>query len=472
MNQTIQIDSHVAGLLPSSLAYEHNCFPLRVEDGYLWIAISNSNDFNIINDLSFVTGHKIKTIEYPDELILENLKRIYPESLKSTKNKFIEFSENSVSEFSNIELVDKIISNAIKYHSSDIHFEVYEKKARVRFRIDGHLREVLNLNSGKTSSIVSRIKIMSNLDIAEKRRPQDGKINYSYDYRKIDIRVSTLPTSYGEKIVLRILDTTTANLTLQDLGLEEFQFEILKKYINLPYGMILVTGPTGSGKTTSLYAVLKNIYSESQNILTIEDPIEYNFEGINQSAAKPEIGFTFANALRTFLRQDPDIIMVGEIRDSETAEIAVRAALTGHLVLSTLHTNDSISAVTRLIDMGIEPYLVASSVKLVIAQRLVRKLCKCKSKNGSDKSELINEVSYKKNGCEECGFTGYQGRVGLFELFEITEEVMELITKNAPYTTIKRTALDNGFKSLKDSGINRINLGVTDYDEVMRETLL
>lgn len=466
------ISSGNQSAIPAKLAYEYNILPIKVENEYLYIGLANKNDLKLLNDISFTTGYKIKPVEMPDEIILKKLKQLFPNASRSINKNLREFSGNSIAEYSNVELVNKIISNAIKSSASDIHFEVYEKKARIRYRIDGHLREVLDLDSTKTNSIASRIKVMANLDIAEKRRPQDGKISYRFENRKVDIRVSTLATNFGEKIVLRILDKSNSTLTLSSLGLESFQLEIFNKYIQLPYGMLLVTGPTGSGKTTTLYAVLKEIYSETQNIVTIEDPIEYNIDGINQSAVKPEIGFNFANALRTFLRQDPDIIMVGEIRDNETAEIAIRAALTGHLVFSTLHTNDSISAVTRLIDMGIEPYLVASSVKLVIAQRLVRKLCDCKIKNTFGKTDLNTKNAYRKNGCERCGFTGYGGRIGLFEIFEVNEELMGLITKNAPYSTIKKVVSQNGFKSLRDSGVNKINLGVTDYDEIIRETML
>ncbi|HEX3072195.1 MAG TPA: GspE/PulE family protein, partial [Ignavibacteriales bacterium] len=322
--------------------------------------------------------------------------------------------------------------------------------------------------------VASRLKIMADLDISEKRRPQDGRIRFPHNNKTVDIRVSTLPTSYGEKIVLRILDKSNIQLELSTLGMSAEQFGIIEQNIKLPYGMILVTGPTGSGKTTTLYAALKHIHSVEKNIMTVEDPIEYNLEGINQSAVRPEIGYDFASALRSFLRQDPDIVMVGEIRDKETAEIAIRASLTGHLVFSTLHTNDSVSAITRLIDMGIEPFLVAASVKMIIAQRLVRKLCACKIKNGKDylQNLLKTENSYKKNGCAKCGGTGYKGRTALYEVLKINEELTELITSGAPLGQIKAKAKEGGFISLRDIGVEKINSGITDHEEVLRETML
>ena len=312
---------------------------------------------------------------------------------------------------------------------------------------------------------------MAGLDISEKRKPQDGKIKYRNKSYDVDIRVSTLPTSFGEKTVLRILDKSNLELDVEKLGLAKDQLSIVLKNLQRPYGMILVTGPTGSGKSTSLYSFLNSIHRVEKNILTIEDPIEYNIPGINQCNVKPDIGFSFANALRSFLRQDPDIIMVGEIRDKETADIAVRAALTGHLVFSTLHTNDSISAITRLIDMGVDAFLVAASVKLIIAQRLVRKLCSCKSKTqtGSNGTQIN---SFARNGCFECGMTGYRGRTALFEILEITEDLAELISSEASITEIRNKALENGFVSLRQSGLSKIQSGITTNEEVIRETTL
>ncbi len=473
MLSSITISPEVISLIPAKKAFESNVLPLKIEDGYFYVGLTNRNDLKLINDLSFYTGQKIKPTEYPAEIILSKLKEIYPDYLSNGKsNEGIQ--ENIISDYSNVEFVNQIIDGAIKTGSSDIHFEVYENSFRVRYRIDGHLREVVNVAPSKSLAVTSRLKIMANLDISEKRRPQDGKIRHSYNNNLIDIRVSCLPTNYGEKVVLRILDKSQLQLDLRKLGLTNDQYEILLRNIHRPYGMILVTGPTGSGKTTSLYAALKEVQSVEKNILTVEDPIEYNLQGINQSNVKPDIGYDFANALRSFLRQDPDIIMVGEIRDKETAEIAIRASLTGHLVFSTLHTNDSVSAITRLIDMGIEPFLVSSSIRVIIAQRLVRKLCNCKEidEHDSIQNVLKAENLYKKGGCDICSFTGYKGRTALFEILEVTEDISDLITKNSTYSEIRKVALSKGFKTLRDSGIEKINSGITTNEEVLRETLL
>ena len=467
------IPSDAASLISPQKAFECNVLPLKLEERFFHIAVTDKNDLKLISDLSFYTGRKIKATEYPAEIILAKLKEIYPDFNSNKNNGNGKIKDNFISDYSNVEFVNQIIEGAVKQCASDIHFEVYENIFRIRYRIDGHLREILNSPHSKSPSVISRLKIMADLDISEKRRPQDGKIRYSFKNNIIDIRVSSLPTNNGEKVVLRILDKSQLQLDLRKLGLSNNEYKIISRNIHAPYGMILVTGPTGSGKTTTLYATLEEIQTVEKNILTIEDPIEYNLEGINQSNVKPDIGFDFASALRSFLRQDPDIIMVGEIRDKETAEIAVRSSLTGHLVFSTLHTNDSISAVTRLIDMGIEPFLVASSVRLIIAQRLVRKLCICKIKDGNSSNNILGvNDSFEKKGCEICGFTGYKGRTALFETFEINEEISEMITKNANYSELKRTAIKNGFKTLRDSGIEKINSGITSNEEVLRETTL
>jgi type IV pilus assembly protein PilB len=474
MNEILtEINDDAVALFSAKKAFEFNILPLRIENEYLHIALTDKNDIKLINDISFFTGLKINAVELPSDVILAKLKEIYPDSEFKNENE-VPQSTVMVSEYSTVEFVNQIISSAIKSGASDIHFEVYDTYFRVRYRIDGHLKETLNLPVNRSLAISSRLKIMSNLDISEKRRPQDGKIRFNYNNVEIDIRLSTLPTSFGEKIVLRILDKSQLRLDLKKLGLDSKQHGILTKNINCPYGMILVTGPTGSGKTTTLYAVLQTIHSVEKNIMTVEDPVEYNLSGINQTNVKPDIGFDFANALRAFLRQDPDVIMVGEIRDRETAEIAIRASLTGHLVFSTLHTNDSISAITRLTDMGIEPFLVASSLKLVIAQRLVRTLCSCKIKreNGHADNSLEAQTGYDKGGCEQCGYTGYKGRSAVYELLDINNDISELISKNSNIKDIKNAALRNGFKSLRDSGIQKISLGITTYEEVLRETML
>lgn len=380
-----------------------------------------------------------------------------------------------------IKLANKIIIDSVRMRASDIHIEPYEKGVNVRYRIDGVLHNILNLPLQIKSSLITRFKIMSHLDISERRLPQDGRIKLKISGKEVDFRVSTLPTIYGEKIVLRILEKGNLQLDLTKLGFEEISLRFFLDALEKPYGMILVTGPTGSGKTTTLYSALMKLNKPEVNIMTVEDPVEYSFPGINQVQVKEDIGLTFASALRSFLRQDPDIIMVGEIRDFETAEIAVKAALTGHLVLSTLHTNDAPSTITRLINMGIEPFLISSSVILVIAQRLVRKLCShCKTEEKHSKESLIklgfpeDKIGHCKifgpKGCSECNNTGYSGRVALYEVMPIKDEIRELILTGAPVTEIKREAIRLGMLTLRQSGIHKIIQGITSIKEVVRTT--
>ncbi|MGF1670625.1 MAG: GspE/PulE family protein [Balneolaceae bacterium] len=376
--------------------------------------------------------------------------------------------------------VNRIIDRAIDEKASDIHFEPYQESFRVRYRLDGVLQTVGELATGQKDAVISRLKIMANLDIAEKRRPQDGRIRLERQTRKIDLRVSTLPTDFGEKIVLRILDKNSQQLDLETLGFEKRNLEIFRRAIRHPYGMILVTGPTGSGKTTTLYAALNELNSQQVNITTIEDPVEYNLEGINQTHVRSDIGLTFSSVLRSILRQDPNIIMVGEIRDCETAEIAIRAALTGHLVFSTLHTNDAPSAITRLLDMGIESFLVASSVRLVMAQRLIRRICTdCKSTKEAD-PVLIRELGLENRttsvpagkGCEACNATGYKGRTALMELMPVSPRLAESISAGAGLHNLKQLAGEEGMINLRMAGIQKIKEGITTPEEVLRETVI
>ncbi|HZW40271.1 MAG TPA: GspE/PulE family protein [Ignavibacteriaceae bacterium] len=464
MIDKINITQAAKEIIPKKKAFEWNLLPIKFENDIFYFALPNKDNNNVLNDIGFYTGFKLNVIELPSEMILRKLNEIYPDSDNNEQNSFS--SDNSFRETSNIEFVNKIISNAISSFASDIHFESFEKLLRIRYRIDGYLREIDTISKDKSSQIMSRLKIMANLDISEKRRPQDGKISYTHGNSKIDIRLSSIPTIFGEKIVLRLLNRSSVPLDFDQLGLNNHQKEIILKNIKLPYGMILVTGPTGSGKSTTLYTALNYLHSVEKNILTIEDPIEYNISGINQSQVKPDIGYDFAKALRAFLRQDPDIIMVGEIRDKETAEIAIRASLTGHLVFSTLHTNDSASAIMRLIDIGIEPFLIASSLKLIVAQRLVRKLCSCKIKNYN---EELNKEVFTKNGCNNCGYTGYKGRTAIFELLEIDDNLTTLINKNITINEI-RTKVGLTGQTLYNSGIEKLILGQTTFEEVVRET--
>ena len=379
---------------------------------------------------------------------------------------------------STIDQVNTIIHKAIEMRVSDIHIETFEKSLRLRYRLDGVLREICELSLSQQDPILSRLKIMSKLDIAEKCRPQDGRIRIGQGNENVDLRVSTLPTEFGEKIVLRILDKSEQRLELRQLGFEETNLKQFRKAIANPYGMILVTGPTGSGKTTTLYAALSELNTPEVNITTIEDPIEYNLPGINQTQVRSDIGLTFSTALRAILRQDPNIIMVGEVRDKETAEIAIRSALTGHLVFSTLHTNDAPSAITRLIDMGIEPFLVASSVRLVMAQRLVRRICpQCKTEYVPEQ-EVVAELGledqqtfYHGTGCEHCNGTGFKGRVALIELMPVSDALSELVVKQSGAHELKKQALSDGMVPLRQLGVQKIKEGVTTVEEVIRETM-
>ena len=375
-----------------------------------------------------------------------------------------------------VKLVNMLITRAVESRASDIHIEPFENNVKVRYRIDGALTEVEAFPKRIQPAVISRIKIMSRLNIAERRLPQDGRIKLRVSGREIDLRVSTIPTIYGESIVMRILDRGSVLVGLQHLGFPEETLEEYKKLIVSPYGMLLVTGPTGSGKTTTLYASLSEINSEDKKIITIEDPIEYQIQGINQIQIKPQIGLTFANGLRHIVRQDPDIVMVGEIRDIETAEISIHSALTGHLVFSTLHTNDAAGAITRLLDMGIEAFLVSSSLIGVLAQRLVRVICpKCKEpykpqQEMIDKIELLsnNVTTYHGAGCEECRHTGYQGRTGIFELMVVNEEIRRLIMERASSEVIRKKSVVGGMQILRDSGWQKVHEGVTTIEEVLR----
>jgi type IV pilus assembly protein PilB len=376
-----------------------------------------------------------------------------------------------------VKLVDLIIRQAIDERASDIHIEPYKDKISLRYRIDGKLYEIPPPAKHLHLPIISRIKILAKLDIAEKRLPQDGAFIVKVEERPIDLRVSTVPTIYGEKIVLRILDRTTVILDLAQLGFEAKQLELIRKAINSPYGLVLLTGPTGSGKTTTLYAVLSEIKNPTKNIITIEDPVEYRLEGINQVQVKPEIGLTFANALRSFLRQDPDIMLVGEVRDLETAEICIRSALTGHLILSTLHTNDAPSALNRLIDIGVEPYMITPSLLIVVAQRLMRKLClDCKEAYEPTAEQLggiklKSELIYKAKGCNKCNQTGFRGRSCIAEVMVINDQLRELMAQRVSFQKIREVARGLGMQTLYESALKKVESGITSFEEAISVTL-
>jgi type IV pilus assembly protein PilB len=422
----------------------------------------------VMDDLSTVDETSLEVLEDEEELDVADL-------------------EASADEAPVVRLVNLILTDALKRAASDIHIEPYEKSFRVRFRIDGILYEIMNPPLKLKDAISSRIKILAKLDIAEKRLPQDGRIKIKMKFqgkpKELDYRVSTLPTLHGEKIVLRLLDKANLMLDMTKLGFEKASLKWFEEAIFSPYGMVLVTGPTGSGKTNSLYSAISRINTPETNIMTAEDPVEFQLTGINQVQMKESIGLNFAAALRSFLRQDPNIVLVGEIRDFETAEIAIKAALTGHLVLSTLHTNDAPSTINRLMNMGIEPFLVATSVNLIVAQRLIRRICqKCKEVEdvpiqallnvGFSESEAPNIQLYKGRGCEVCNQRGYKGRVGLFEVMKVTEDIRELVLSGASAVELRRKALEEGMISLRHSGLQKIREGVTTIEEVVRESVL
>jgi type IV pilus assembly protein PilB len=403
----------------------------------------------------------------------------------STAEKDDEPDEFLASDAPIIKLVNGILTKAINDGVSDIHIEPFEKSFQVRYRLDGSMYKAMNLPVSIKNAVVSRIKILASLDIAERRIPQDGRIKLRLGRKKsVDFRVSTLPTLFGESIVLRILDQSALNIDLTRLGFESSTFEMLKRCISRPYGLLLVTGPTGSGKTTTLYSILNRLNKDDIKILTAEDPVEFNFKGINQVPVREEIGMTFAAALRAFLRQDPDIIMVGEIRDLDTAEIAIKAAMTGHLVFATLHTNDCPSTIGRLVDIGIPPYMLAASVTMVLSQRLTRRLCpECKKEvrgydpdmlemEGFTKNEIQDLKIMGPNGCPHCNGTGYKGRVGLYELMEVTEEVAKAISAEVSEDQLRKVAMNEGMVTLRDAGLHKIQTGETSFDEVVKKTVI
>lgn len=490
--QLVAIEQAVLALIPKNVCLDFRAVPLSLTGDTLNIGFSQKPNAQVLADLAFLTGKKI-TSEIIEETTLTALLEKYfnisaldiQRSSQSSAEEFLSVEKNERAvevsgDGSVVTLANRIITDAIQMRASDIHIEPYEKFIRIRYRIDGILHEVLRPTLEQSKPLISRLKIMADLDIAEKRRPQDGRIRVKQGDRTIDIRVSSLPTDFGEKIVLRVLDKSALQLDLTKLGFESNDLKTFKKTIQLPYGMVLVTGPTGSGKTTTLYAALNEINRSEVNITTIEDPIEYNLQGINQTHVRADIGVTFANALRSILRQDPNVIMVGEIRDGETAEIAIRAALTGHLVLSTLHTNDASSAITRLIEMGVEPFLVASSVKMILAQRLLRKLCDhCKSEipptdEQSEELQLGNLSGHKffsPKGCSHCNNFGYKGRTAVYEVLPINNGLVDLITHGTTASAIRTKAIQTGMLTLRQAAMQKAFTGETTLDEVLRETV-
>ncbi len=494
------IDSDVSKLIPSDVAQKYMIVPLNRTGSTLTIAMVDPSNVFAIDDVKFMTGYNVEPVVASETSIKEAIDRHYDSAdMLQTVMQDIQEEVNidviedieedvdigeikqAVEDAPVVKLVNLILAEAIKKGASDIHIEPYEKEFRVRYRIDGMLYEVMSPPLRLKNALTSRLKIMAELDIAERRLPQDGRIKLKMKGKEVDLRVSTLPTLFGEKVVMRILDKSNLMLDMTMLGFEPETLKRLQEAILSPYGMVLVTGPTGSGKTTTLYSALGQVNKPDVNIMTAEDPVEYNIMGVNQVQMKEEIGLNFAAALRSFLRQDPDIVMVGEIRDYETAEIAVKAALTGHLVLSTLHTNDAPSTVNRLLNMGIEPFLVASSVVLIMAQRLARRICSdCKQQVEVPEKTLIDigltpkqasEVTcYQGVGCSTCSDTGYKGRIGLYEVMPIDEQIRELILEGGSAAEIKDVAVANGMQSLRMAALVKLMDGSTTLEEILRVT--
>ena len=501
----LDVDPEVLKLVPEQIARKYEVLPIQRQGNQVTLAMADPTNVFALDDVGFMTNLQVIPVVASQAAIRAAIDRSYDtkgsgiadivseiegaadvelvegEEEIAAKVDVFELKE-SADEAPVVRLINMILVDAIRRGASDIHLEPYEKVFRVRFRVDGVLHEIMTPPKRLEAALTSRVKIMASLDIAERRLPQDGRIKLRFNQREIDFRVSTLPTIFGEKTVMRILDKDSLQLDLTMLGFDSWSLEQFTKAINSPYGMILITGPTGSGKTTTLYSAIHTINSPDINIMTAEDPVEYNLKGVNQVQVNEEIGRTFAGALRAFLRQDPDVILVGETRDLETAQIGIRAALTGHLVLTTLHTNDSPSTVARLLDMGIPPFLVSSSLMLILAQRLGRRVCKdCKQPFDADEETLVpyghtpqglgKVTLFRGKGCATCSFTGMKGRVAIYEVMPVTQELRDLIIHNAPTADIRETAQSQGMKTLRQNALQKVLDGVMTLEEVLRVTL-
>ncbi len=496
----MELPASIVSLIPEEMAIKYGVIPVQKEERIIHVVIGDPKNVFVVDAIKFLTGCNVRVWMAPESQVKKAIDKYYVTSVSTTgfdgilqdvEDSNLEIvTENAdddagadynVMEAPLVRLVNKVLMDAVKIRASDIHIETYEKTVRVRYRLDGTLIEQTTLPYKLKGAVVSRLKIMANLDIAERRLPQDGRIKISVGMKKIDLRVSVLPTIYGEKVVMRILDQSNLNLDMSKMGFSEKSLRDFNESLNSPFGMILVTGPTGSGKSTTLYSALSSVNTPDTNIMTAEDPVEYNLEGINQVAVNAEIGLTFAAALKSFLRQDPDIIMVGEIRDLETAQIATKAALTGHLVLSTLHTNDAPSTITRMADMGIEPFLIATSVRLVIAQRLVRRICKeCKIEDHPSSEELrLLEITeqeakgikfYKGSGCTVCAQTGFKGRIAIHQVLPITDAIRKLIVDRATPDEIEKVSIAEGVLNLRMNALEKLKAGITTAQEVIKST--
>lgn len=488
----ITVDRKAVKIISESLAKKYNVFPVQFIEGKLLVLMNDPLNIIAEDDVRIASGYEVKIALCGKAEIAQAISKYYSEDyMKKTAEEFRnqekinEVLEEELSEdIKNapaVKLVDSIIQNAVRSKASDIHIEPFENRVCVRYRIDGALQKQFDSPKEPLAGLITRIKIMGNMDIAEKRIPQDGRIFTRVDGENVDLRVSVLPTVNGEKIVIRILDKSAFNVDKSVLGIADDDLDKINKIINKPHGIVLVTGPTGSGKSTTLYSLLRDLNKEDKNIITVEDPVEFSMDGINQVNVNAKAGLTFASGLRSILRQDPDIVMLGEIRDTETAEIAVRAAITGHLVLSTIHTNDAPSSIVRLKDMGVAPYLVSSALVGIIAQRLIRKLCiHCKEEYiASDYEKEILGVPkyqdltlYRKVGCNRCSNTGYKGRVGIYEVMEINREIRDLINADKPLEEITNAALRNNMKTLNKSAMNVVLNGNSTVEELLIVTLL
>ena len=494
---SLDVPREVLSVVPQALVLKHHLIPTNLVRSTLTLAMADPSNLMAINEVKFLTGYDVKVAVAAPAALQQAIERYYEANtsyqdvLDQIGNEDVELVrteddvdlkdlERATEEAPVVRLVNAVMTDAIRKRASDIHIEPYEKVLRIRFRIDGVLYEIMQPPLRLKNAITSRIKVMANLDIAERRLPQDGRIKMKLSGNKeMDFRVSVLPTMAGEKVVLRLLDKSNLQLDMTKLGFEEQALRHFKDAISKPFGMVLVTGPTGSGKTTTLYSALAELNKVTTNISTAEDPVEFNLVGINQVQMHEEIGLNFAAALRAFLRQDPDVIMVGEIRDFETAEIGVKAALTGHLVLSTLHTNDAPSTVNRLLNMGVEPFLVASSINLIMAQRLARVICgQCKEEHPVA-PEVLRELgwtgepfmAYHGAGCTACGGTTYRGRIALYEVMPMGDELREQVLAGATALDLKRAAVAAGMKSLRQSGLSKVAEGMTTIEEILRVTM-
>ncbi len=499
----LNIPEEVINMLPASVAQVYNVIPVKFEDNVLTVALSDPLNVNVLDDLRFVLNCKVQGAIASEEEISEALEKYYGGTSKEESiNSLVKEIEESgpkiitsevketqdiaslkelASQAPVVKLVNLVLLQAVKDKASDIHFEPFQDEFKVRYRVDGVLYEITHPPKNLSLAITSRIKVMSNLDVAETRVPQDGRIMMRVAGRSVDLRVSTLPTVFGESVVMRVLDRSVISLSLDEVGLSPDLKDKVIKLINRPNGIILATGPTGCGKTTTLYSCLRKVNKVEYKIITTEDPVEYDISGIIQVTIKPKINLTFATCLRHILRQDPDIIMVGEIRDKETAQISIQASLTGHLVFSTLHTNDAPSSITRLIDMGVEPFLITSTLEAVVAQRLVRLLCpNCKEQYSPTEYELSQiglspedakgKTFYRAKGCSECNDIGYKGRSGIFEILILNDKVRSLIMQRAPTNQLRKAARESGMRTLREDGLLKIYNGATTIEEIVRET--